>query len=633
MADISATDAWTGDHLVDQGIITLDELDGASAMARRWQLPLTDVLIARSTIDSRTFYASLAARFSVPHIDLIDEPPDPALLREDEINLYMRELTMPWRKQGSGATERLVIATARPGPEAILHVRRRYGPEVDVAVTSKRALRHAVQAAFSQRWTHRAVFDLDERDPVMSARTVFTPGQLLAFWALTSACAIGTIHSPITTLIVLNALMSVFYLGNFVFKGVAIWAGGVDLAAQRREIDAAVGLLADEDLPIYTVLVPMFREPDVLPILAGALRRLDYPAAKLDIKIVLEEGDEATIAAARALKLEEIFEIILVPPSHPQTKPKACNYAFRLARGEFCVIYDAEDKPEPDQLKRVVATFARSPRDVACVQCRLNYYNRNENWLTRLFTLDYSLWFDLMLPGLERMGVPIPLGGTSNHFRTPVLRELIAWDPFNVTEDCDLGIRMTQKGYKTRLVESTTFEEANVSVSNWIRQRSRWIKGYMQTLLVHLRRPREFAAQVGATGVLGFVMFIGGTMLSGLINPVFWAVFVVWLVTQAAGFDLFFPPVLLYLSLFNLLAGNGMLIFLMMLAPFRRNWLEMTPWALTVIAYWVLMSIAAWKGLFQLVTNPFYWEKTDHGLSKHTPGEVAEALEATGIAA
>ena len=139
----------------------------------------------------------------------------------------------------------------------------------------------------------------------------------------------------------------------------------MDLAAQRREIDAAIGLLSDEDLPIYTVLVPMFREPDVLPILAGALRRLDYPSAKLDIKIVLEEGDAETIAAARALKLEEIFEIVLVPPSHPQTKPKACNYAFRLARGEFTVIYDAEDKPEPDQLKRVVAAFDRAPRKVA----------------------------------------------------------------------------------------------------------------------------------------------------------------------------------------------------------------------------------------------------------------------------
>ncbi|WP_144097632.1 glycosyltransferase family 2 protein [Croceicoccus sediminis] len=630
MGDISNTDAWTGDHLVDQGIITLPELDEAWALSRRWQMPLPDVLLSRSSVDSRTLYRSLADRFGLDHVDLIDEPPDLTLLSESDAETYMRELAVPWRVRETAKGKRLTIATARPGPQAMLFIRRRWGSEVDVVITSRRALRQAVQQAFSQSWTRRAIYDLDDRDPVMSARTVFTPVQLLILWALASACAIGAVLAPIATLIVLNALMSVFYLGNFAFKGLAIWAGGVDLAAQQREIDAAIGLLADEDLPVYTILVPMFREPDVLPILAGALRRLDYPAAKLDIKIVLEEGDTPTIDAARALKLEEIFEIILVPPSHPQTKPKACNYAFRLARGEFCVIYDAEDKPEPDQLKRVVAAFARAPKTVACVQCRLNYYNRDENWLTRLFTLDYSLWFDLMLPGLERMGVPIPLGGTSNHFRTDVLRELHAWDPFNVTEDADLGIRMTQKGYRTKLVESTTFEEANVSVGNWIRQRSRWIKGYMQTLLVHLRRPGDFVQQVGPLGVLGFVMFIGGTMTSGLINPVFWAVFVVWAVTQAAGFDIFFPPVLLYLSLFNLLAGNGMLIFLMMLAPFRRNWLELTAWAPTVIGYWVLMSIAAWKGLFQLITRPFYWEKTTHGLSRMTAIERARADSGEG---
>ena len=179
----------------------------------------------------------------------------------------------------------------------------------------------------------------------------------------------------------------------------------------------------------------------------------------------------------------------VVPPSHPQTKPKACNFALRFARGEYLVVYDAEDRPEPDQLRKVVATFRRSPPNTACLQCRLNYYNVNENWLTRMFTLDYALWFDQMLPGLERLGMPIPLGGTSNHFRIDVLRELHAWDPFNVTEDADLGIRLGQKGYRVGIVDSTTFEEASCRAGQWMRQRSRWMKGYMQTLLVHTRRP------------------------------------------------------------------------------------------------------------------------------------------------
>ena len=219
-----------------------------------------------------------------------------------------------------------------------------------------------------------------------------------------------------------------------------------------------------------------------------------------------------------------------MPPSQPQTKPKACNFALRFARGEYLVIYDAEDRPEPDQLRKVVATFRRAPPNTACLQCRLNYFNANENWLTRMFTLDYSLWFDQVLPGLERLNMPIPLGGTSNHFRIDVLRELRAWDPFNVTEDADLGIRLTQKGYRVGVVDSTTFEEASCQAGNWIRQRSRWIKGYMQTLLVHTRRPLHLIRSTGPLGFLGFVFFIGGTVLSGLLNPIFWALYLVWLV-------------------------------------------------------------------------------------------------------
>nr|WP_246587192.1 glycosyltransferase [Stakelama flava] len=580
-------------------------------------------MLARAWIDADTYYATLAARFGMEYVQLTDVPPDPALLREDEVADYMRELTAPWRVLDG----RLHIATARPGPEAIVYIREHWGPDVALVVTTKPDLQRAVQDVFSERFSHAAVFDLAERDPVMSAQTVFTPRQLIAGWAALTVTALALAVRPVATLIVLNLLMSLFYLGNFLFKAVLIWAGGSQQHVRAREIESAVRMLRDEDLPIYTVLVPMFREPDVLPILANALRKLDYPTSKLDIKIVLEEGDHETIDAAVRLGLEGIFEIIRVPPSQPQTKPKACNYAFRFARGDYLVIFDAEDKPEPDQLKKVVVAFNQAPDSVACVQCRLNYYNRDENWLTRMFTLDYSLWFDLMLPGLERLRVPIPLGGTSNHFRMDVLRELHAWDPFNVTEDADLGIRMTQKGYEVRLVESTTFEEANVSQTNWVRQRSRWIKGYMQTFLVHIRRPVHLMRTIGPLGVLGFTFFIGGTMLSGLLNPIFWGIFALWAVTQTAALDNLFPPILLYLALFNLLAGNGLFMFLMMLAPFRRNWLQLTPFSLTVIWYWALMSIAAWKGAWQLVSKPFYWEKTNHGLSKHTAHEVALAVQ------
>jgi cellulose synthase/poly-beta-1,6-N-acetylglucosamine synthase-like glycosyltransferase len=418
-------------------------------------------------------------------------------------------------------------------------------------------------------------------------------------------------------------------LGNFLFKGLLVSIGGARAADKDDAIAIAARLLRDDELPIFSVLVPMYREPESLPMLAQSLRELDYPLGKLDIKLVLEADDHETIEVARTLGLEGVFEIIRVPPSHPQTKPKACNFALQFARGEYLVIYDAEDRPEPDQLRKVVATFRQSSPDTACLQCRLSYFNANENWLTRMFTLDYALWFDQMLPGLERLRVPIPLGGTSNHFKIEVLRELHAWDPFNVTEDADLGVRLTQKGYRVGVVDSTTFEEATCSVGNWIRQRSRWMKGYMQTFLVHTRNPFHLVRTTGPLGFLGFIFFIGGTVLSALFNPVYWILYLVWLVAVTSGFDPVFPQLLLFLSLFNLLAGNGAFIFLLMLAPIRRSWLGLIPYSLTVVGYWVLISIAAYKGLWQLLRNPFYWEKTQHGVSKHVTRELTSVAEAS----
>jgi len=623
MALLSPSDSWTGDYLVERGLISLDQLDQATDLAEAWDTSLSDVLMARRWISPFEYYQALAQRFDARFVDLRAEPPETDLLVEAEVDDYMRELVMPWRRVDG----RLVVATARPGPEAVLYIRRRFGRDVSIVITAKFDILWSLQKAFASSHSHRAVYELAATDPQMSAQIVFTPEQIVAAWLVLTALFAGLAFAPVPTLIAVNALMSVFYLGNFAFKGVLVWAGGRRSTERSRALEAEARLLRDEDLPTFTILVPMFREPEVLPILAGALRKLDYPLARLDIKIVLEEGDHETIEAAKRLGLEGIFEIVRVPASQPQTKPKACNYALRYARGEFLVIYDAEDKPEPDQLRKVVAAFRGSDPNVACIQCRLNYYNAGENWLTRMFTLDYSLWFDLMLPGLEELDIPIPLGGTSNHFRTSVLRELHAWDPFNVTEDADLGLRLTQKGYRVGLVDSTTFEEANVSQGNWIRQRSRWMKGYMQTVLVHLRRPLHLMRSIGPLGTLGFVAFIGGTVASGLLNPIFWAVFAFWLVTQTSGFETVFPPVLLYFSLLNLLLGNGMFVYLMMLAPFRRKWVGLAPYALTVIHYWVLLSIAAWKGAWQLITRPFYWEKTQHGISKHTAQEVAAAME------
>jgi glycosyltransferase XagB len=615
MPSLSPADRAFGDALLARRILTIPQLDEAVRLAETWKVRLSDAILSRNWIQPRRLYEGLAYHYDLPFIDLVAEAPDPALLVAAEADIYLQRLMIPWTSNNG----RLWVATAEPGPEAVLFARQRWGTSVDLVVASKFDIVWAVQTAFADTMSRRAVMALADQDPVLSARKVFTPGQILVGYGLLSCFLAGLAFEPITTLIALNLAMSLFYLGNFLFKGILVSVGGGRSVDSDHEIAIAARALRDEDLPVFTILVPMYREQGVLPGLADSLRNLDYPLGKLNIKIVLEADDHETIEVARTLGLEGVFEIIWVPPSKPRTKPKACNFALQFARGEYLVIFDAEDRPEPDQLRKVVATFNRSPANTACLQCRLNYYNAAENWLTRMFTLDYSLWFDQMLPGLERLNSPIPLGGTSNHFKIEVLRELHGWDPFNVTEDADLGIRLTQKGYRVGVVDSTTFEEATCHAGNWIRQRSRWMKGYMQTFLVHTRQPLHLLRTTGPLGFLGFVFFVGGTVLSALVNPIFWVMYLFWLVALAEGLGPVFPELLLFLSLFNLLAGNSAFIYLSMLAPIRRGWLDLIPYSFTVFGYWVLLSIAAYKGLWQLLYKPFFWEKTRHGMSRFVP--------------
>ncbi len=623
MQPLSTSDLALGDLLVARRVLDLPQLDEAVELAETWHVRLGDAILSRNWVKPAVYYQAVAFHYELPFVDLIRDAPDVTLLSVTDADTYARKLTIPWKRSEG----HIVIATAEPGPETLLFARKRWGSSVSFVVASKFDIVWAIQTAFDDALSHRAVHELAELNPELSAKQVFTPGQIVFGYVLLTMLLLGLARSPVTTLIALNVIMSIFYLGNFIFKSILVFIGGTRTSDKYDIIAIEARALSDNELPVFTVLVPMYKEPAMLPKLAQSLRELDYPLGKLDIKLVLEASDFETVEVASKLGLEGVFEVIRVPPSHPQTKPKACNFALQFARGEFLVVYDAEDRPEPDQLRKVVAMFRQSPPNTACLQCRLSYFNSDENWLTRMFTLDYALWFDQMLPGLERLNVPIPLGGTSNHFKIEVLRELHAWDPFNVTEDADLGIRLTQKGYRVGIVNSTTFEEASCHAGNWIRQRSRWMKGYMQTFLVHTRRPLHLMRTIGPLGFLGFVFFIGGTVLSGLFNPIFWLLYVGWLAAAFSGFEAVFPEPLLFLSLFNLLAGNGALVFLNMLAPIRRGWLDLIPYSLTSLGYWVMISVAAYKGFWQLLRNPFYWEKTQHGVSRHVTRELAEARE------
>jgi len=306
---------------------------------------------------------------------------------------------------------------------------------------------------------------------------------------------------------VVTGVLCVFYLFTILYKLLTVLLSVV-APGDMRITEDEIAALDDESLPVYTLLLPAYKEAAVVEKLLRAVTSFDYPAEKLDVILLLEEDDKETLARLEGVELPGCVRVLVVPGGKPKTKPRACMHGLKAARGEYLVIYDAEDRPEPDQLKKAVAAFRKVPDRVTCLQAKLNYYNPRQNWLTKWFTLEYTTWFDLFLPGLNRLGVPIPLGGTSNHFKVRELREVGGWDPFNVAEDCDLGMRLHKSGYRTRILDSTTWEEANSRLGNWIRQRSRWVKGYVQTHLVHTRETLSgvrvlFAAALGAWMVLG----------------------------------------------------------------------------------------------------------------------------------
>ncbi len=463
------------------------------------------------------------------------------------------------------------------------------------------------------------------------------------------------------TVCLVSFALALGYLMSALFRFAAVGLSALGWGIRRVPREKLVAL-RDEDLPVYTILVPLYREANIAGKIIRNLEALDYPKDRLDVKLLLEADDLATLAAVRAAGLpEDRYEVTVVPDFLPKTKPRACNFGLRQARGEYCVIFDAEDRPEPDQLRKAVELFRELPPRYACIQAKLNYYNPRQNLLTRWFTVEYSTTFDLYLPGLELLGVPIPLGGTSNHFRTAVLRELGGWDPFNVTEDCDLGVRIFVRGYRTCLLDSTTWEEANSRLWNWLRQRSRWVKGFMQTHLTHMRYPWRTLRELGPWGMAGFFLSVGGSAMMMVVNVVYWLIALAYgaLVLQGMhqgwspwemihgpqppgymGFSLMgfrlkpWPMVYtgmgedafwswLSIAFFAvgiaLVIANGLFVAAHLLACLKRRTYHLLPAALLMPLYWVLISLGAWKGLWQLFTNPFYWEKTLHGLDQAPP--------------
>lgn len=484
----------------------------------------------------------------------------------------------------------------------------------------------------SDRALDWSVDGLSDSFPGLSARSRMSRRQLIGLIVM----AIGVIAAFAADAIIAGTVVMTAAVGLYI----AVMGMRIDLMlrndGQQRYAfdDEFLRLQNDDELPTYTVLVPAYKEPEVIGSLVANLAALDYPIDKLEIKLLLEADDDETVAAAHAMGLTAPFEIMLIPPREPRTKPKALNYALLSSHGELVTIYDAEDRPDPMQLRKVAATFALTGADVGCVQAELAYFNADENIITRWFATEYRMWFTQFLPSLSKVNAPIPLGGTSNHIRRDLLVQAGAWDPFNVTEDADLGVRLRRCGYRVAVLDSITYEEANTDFVNWIKQRSRWYKGYAQTWLVHMRHPLQLIREVGLGGFIRFNLFVGGTPLLAVMNPASWLLLLLWFGLQPQFIIDIMPPPVYYAAMIGWLGGNFIFYYLNLIVAFELGLRKVFMAAILLPVYWVMMALAAVKAFIQLAFNPSYWEKTQHGLSSHgAPVPVDAPDPASGPAA
>lgn len=564
-------------------------------------VPVAEVLGPAGLAHARRFGgARRAAQGPAPLVDPLALPPDPRLVARLGPAVCLRRGVLPWRKIG-GET---VVLAARP--EQFAQMRDAlvvlFGP-----VRMARAELGPLQTAIAAQSGPDLVRAAEARvEGTLSCRNWRTARVRLVGVAVALGLAGAAVAAPGVSLAGLTGIATLALLAATALKLAAL------VLHLRREAQSAGVTEVPAELPVISVLVPLFRERQIAGHLLRRLEQISYPRDRLEICLVLEQDDHVTRQTLAETALPGWMRAVVVPRGTLKTKPRALNYALDFTRGEIIGVYDAEDAPAPDQLLRVAGAFAAAAPDVACLQGVLDFYNPRWNWLARCFTLEYGAWFRVILPGLQRMGLVIPLGGTTLFFRRHILEELGGWDAHNVTEDADLGVRLARRGYRTELIATVTEEEANARPLAWVRQRSRWLKGYAITYGVHMRAPRRLWSDLGPWRFAGLQVMFGGTLLQFVLAPVLWSF---WLVAFAQPHPLTAVlPGWVFWVLGGVFAASELVNLALHVAGARaagKPWLS--PWALSLNFYFPLAALAAYKGLIELGLTPFYWDKTAHG--------------------
>ncbi|WP_165491106.1 glycosyltransferase family 2 protein [Lichenihabitans psoromatis] len=578
----------------------------AAASAEDTDVSADRALLAEGAMSAQHFYELLAHHLGVAYMHKPlpisgDQHLDNAM-RVEMVRLSPNPQGLDYVLAPRGAGLALVLGRLAQG---------RWRDHERMAITSPQRLAALIRLHHRRAIVTAASHGLPDWNETLSARAGWSRHQRLSASILGCAMMVGAWFWPEATLAALCLLFSLLFLAMvYVRLHATMWSFGTISDPQPRRTDSS--------LPIYTIVVPLYREARVVPDLVAALRRLDYPAARLDIKMVVETSDRDTIDALQTEHLPDRFEILIAPAGVPQTKPRALNVALQFTRGSFLVVYDAEDRPQPDQLRKAVDRFERSGDDLACVQARLAIDNSADSWITRVFTLEYAALFDVINPGLARLGLPIALGGTSNHFRVNALRRVNGWDAWNVTEDIDLGIRLARFGYRVDVLQSSTLEEAPYRLKAWLGQRCRWQKGWMVTLQTHSRNPARLFADLGLAGGSAIFAILCGTIASSLLGPVF----VAGVLLQATFGPLLSPHTSAdwawtFLSALLIVSGIASVVLPIAVGIRRRRLFDTAIYVAMLPPYLLLLSYATWQALFEMMGRPHVWTKTEHGLAKN----------------
>ncbi len=613
-----------GRILLDRGAVDPGDMLKALALRAREEARLGEILLARRWVDEGDLMQALCEQWGTRAIDLVAEPPDARLVDLVGAERCLAEAAMPWRRIGAVT----VIVTARP--DEFARLRRDLAPVLGacvMAIAPERAIHDAIAGARHARLARKAETRTDPRE---SCRNLGSARAAVWGWGVIAALVAATLAAPGAVFIAFT-LWAILTLGlTTALKALAFRA---EWRRSRRDRPGPPAPLAGR-LPVVSMMVPLFREDDIAPRLIARLGRIDYPKELLDIVLVAEETDTRTREALERTRLPHWMRVILVPDGPIRTKPRALNYALDFCRGRIVGVWDAEDAPEPGQIHKIVRRFAETGPEVACLQGVLDYYNARHNWLTRCFTIEYAAWFRAMLPGLAQLGMVVPLGGTTVFFRREAIEALGGWDAHNVTEDADLGLRLARRGYRTELVPTVTEEEPNARVLPWIRQRSRWQKGYAITWAAHMRDPVRLWRELGAKGFLGVQILFLGSLSQAVLAPVLWSFWALSLklphpLAPLAGSG--WMTALWGLFLVSEVVGLGVAVWAVR-GPGHRHLIK---WVPLLHLYAPLASLSSFKAVYEVVARPFYWDKTAHGMidAHAPPGGGVSAERAAPMAA